>query len=149
LNKEVFDLSKAVALTLQDFANSRMDARKINIIGAPADLMLVNADRDRIIQVLSNLLNNSEKFVKEGTIHVGLKTEDSYAVVTIRDDGEGIHPDVLPRLFGKFVTKSDHGTGLGLFISKGIVEAHGGQIWAENNPNGKGASFHFKLPLAT
>jgi signal transduction histidine kinase len=149
LNKEVFDLSKAVAMTLQDFTNSRMDARKINIIGTPAESMLVNADRDRIIQVLSNLLNNSEKFVKEGTIHVGLKREDSYAVVTIRDDGEGIHPDVLPRLFGKFVTKSDHGTGLGLFISKGIVEAHSGQIWAENNPDGKGASFHFKLPLAT
>ena len=69
-------------------------------------------------------------------------------VVSIKDTGRGIDSEILPRLFSKFVTKSDAGgTGLGLFISKSIVEAHGGRIWAENNPDGKGASFSFSLPL--
>jgi signal transduction histidine kinase len=78
---------------------------------------------------------------------VGLKKQGDHAVATIRDDGPGIHPDVLPRLFAKFVTRSERGTGLGLFISKGIVEAHSGEIWAENNLEGRGASFYFRLPL--
>lgn len=149
LNKETFDLSKVVASTLQDFTNSFDNTKKISVIGVPAEAMIVSADKERIVQVLSNLLNNSQKFVKEGTIHVGLQKEDSHAIVTIRDDGEGIHPEVFPRLFEKFVTRSDRGTGLGLFISRGIIEAHDGKIWAENNKEGKGASFHFKLPLAT
>lgn len=148
LNKEIFDLSKIVASTLQDFTDSLDVSSKIAVIGVPAESMVVYADRERIVQVLSNLLNNSQKFVTEGTIHVGLKKEGDFAVVTIRDDGVGIHPDVLPRLFAKFVTRSERGTGLGLFISKGIIEAHAGVIWAENN-EGKGASFHFKLPLVT
>ncbi|HYF99646.1 MAG TPA: HAMP domain-containing sensor histidine kinase, partial [Candidatus Saccharimonadales bacterium] len=71
------------------------------------------------------------------------------AVVSIRDKGKGIDPDILPRLFTKFTTKSDQGTGLGLYIAKSIVEAHGGQIWAQNNfDEGKGATFSFSLPLA-
>ena len=60
----------------------------------------------------------------------------------------GIDPDIQDRLFSKFVTKSETGTGLGLYISKGIVEAHGGSIWAENNAEGKGATFYFSLPLS-
>ncbi|HKU50448.1 MAG TPA: sensor histidine kinase [Nitrososphaera sp.] len=147
LNKETFDLSKVVASTLQDFASSIDKNKKISVIGIPAESMIVNADRERIVQVLFNLLNNSQKFVAHGTIHVGLKKQGDHAVATIRDDGPGIHPDVLPRLFAKFVTRSERGTGLGLFISKGIVEAHSGEIWAENNVEGRGASFYFKLPL--
>ena len=69
-------------------------------------------------------------------------------IIRIRDTGVGIHPEILPRLFTKFATRSDRGTGLGLFISKGIVEAHGGRIWAENNSDGKGATFSFTLPLS-
>ena len=67
-------------------------------------------------------------------------------VASVRDSGTGIHPDILPRLFSKFATRSDMGTGLGLFISKNIVEAHGGEIWGENNIGGKGATFAFSLP---
>ncbi len=66
---------------------------------------------------------------------------------SVKDSGTGIHPEILPRLFTKFATKSDTGTGLGLFISKGVVEAHGGKIWAENNSDGKGTTFFFTLPL--
>ena len=70
------------------------------------------------------------------------------AVVSIRDRGKGIDPDILPRLFTKFTTKSNQGTGLGLYIAKSIIEAHGGKIWAQNNYNGeKGATFSFSLPI--
>jgi signal transduction histidine kinase len=103
-------------------------------------------------EVVSNLLSNAVKFTDEGriTIRVERKGEDGrqYALVTVSDTGAGIHPDMLPRLFNKFASKSEHGTGLGLFISKSIVEAHGGKIWGKNNPGGKGATFCFTLPLA-
>jgi signal transduction histidine kinase len=66
--------------------------------------------------------------------------------VSIKDNGEGIDPSILPKLFTKFATSSSEGIGLGLYISKNIVEAHGGRIWAENNPDGKGATFAFTLP---
>jgi signal transduction histidine kinase len=74
--------------------------------------------------------------------------KDNQLIVSIKDTGSGIDPDILPRLFSKFVTKSFEGTGLGLFISKSIIEAHGGKIWAGNNSNGKGATFSFILPAA-
>ncbi len=67
-------------------------------------------------------------------------------LVRVKDTGTGIDPEVLPALFAKFVTKSDKGTGLGLYISKSIIEAHGGRIWAENNADGIGASFTFTIP---
>jgi signal transduction histidine kinase len=67
--------------------------------------------------------------------------------VSIKDTGIGIAPEIMPRLFTKFATKSERGTGLGLFISKSIIEAHGGRIWAENNKDGKGATFSFSLPI--
>ncbi len=146
LNKEKFDLNKVVGNTLQDFGNSLDRSRKINIISKPSESVIVNADKERIIQVISNLLHNSEKFVSEGTIEVGIEKNDGQVMVTVRDDGEGIHPDVFPELFSKFVSRSDGGTGLGLYVSKGIIEAHGGRIWAENNKE-RGASFRFVLPL--
>lgn len=71
----------------------------------------------------------------------------SEAIVSISDSGQGIDPEVMCKLFEKFVSKSEKGTGLGLFISKNIVEAHGGKIWGENNKDGKGATFTFTLPL--
>jgi signal transduction histidine kinase len=119
--------------------------------------VFVYADKGRITQVISNLLDNAVKFTKdEGTITVMVEKKEKeelnnnaqQVIVSIKDTGEGIDPQ-LPRLFTKFATKSQTGgTGLGLFICKGIVEAHGGNMRAENNSDGKGATFSFSLPLA-
>jgi signal transduction histidine kinase len=117
----------------------------------------VEADRERITQVLYNLLDNAIKFSEEGLISVAAErkrnnrdNDDAKEVIQISviDTGSGIHPEIMPKLFSKFASKSFSGTGLGLYISKGIVEAHGGRMWAENNSDGKGATFHFTLPLA-
>jgi signal transduction histidine kinase len=110
-------------------------------------LAIVEADKDRISQVISNLLANAVKFTNEGAIRVAAEKNNGEILVSIKDTGTGIDPEILPRLFTKFTTKSNTGTGLGLFISKSIVEAHGGKIWAENNADGKGATFYFSLPL--
>jgi signal transduction histidine kinase len=131
----------------------------------------VNADKHMILQVISNLVNNAINFTRSGTISVEVErraatnssnnNNNDYnndnrknynnnleAVVKIRDTGSGIDEEILPRLFSKFATKSDHkGTGLGLFISKSIVEAHGGRIWAENSTDGRGATFAFSIPI--
>ena len=112
--------------------------------------IIVKADRERIIQVISNLLSNSIQFTSEGYISLNIVVDNNSneAVVTVRDTGTGINPEILPRLFSKFVTRSQKGTGLGLFISKSIIEAHGGRIWAENNIlDGQGVIFGFTLPL--
>jgi CheY-like chemotaxis protein len=119
-----------------------------------ADLFLIEADRDRISQVISNLLSNALKFTnQDDTIYVTIEKKDTGGIgevtVSIKDTGTGIDPEIFPRLFTKFATKSDRGTGLGLFISKSIVEAHGGRMWAENNSDGKkGSTFAFNIPLA-
>jgi signal transduction histidine kinase len=112
------------------------------------DSVFIQADRGRINQVISNLIDNAIKFTKEGSIIVIAKKEEreNRAIVSVRDTGIGIDPEVLPRLFQKFATKSYQGTGLGLYISKSIVEAHGGKMWAENNTDEKGAVFYFTLP---
>jgi signal transduction histidine kinase len=114
--------------------------------------LAIMGDPARIAQVLSNLLRNALKFTNEGTISVRVGKNDSpsysEAVVYISDSGQGIDPEVMYKLFEKFVSKSEKGTGLGLFISKSIVEAHGGKIWGENNKDGNGATFTFTLPLA-
>ena len=115
----------------------------------------VKADKYKISQVVYNLLNNAIKFTNEGSITIsvkrkGDKVENKKAiVVSIKDTGKGIDSEMLPRLFTRFATKSFSGTGLGLFVSKYIVEAHGGEIWAENNVEGKGATFSFTLPLSS
>jgi two-component system, OmpR family, sensor histidine kinase VicK len=115
------------------------------------DSVFVQADRGRLNQVISNLISNAIKFTKEGSVVVNAKKQENEneVIVSVKDTGIGIHPDVLPRLFQKFATKSYQGTGLGLYISKRIVEAHGGEMWAENNPDGKGkgAVFYFTLPM--
>jgi signal transduction histidine kinase len=110
--------------------------------------LIVNADKDRILQVLSNLLNNALKFTTEGMIAITTEKEDNQVIVKIKDSGSGIDREIFPKLFEKFASKSQKGTGLGLFISKSIIGAHGGRIWAENNPNGIGAMFAFSLPIA-
>jgi len=127
--------------------------------------IFIEADKERLTQVIDNILDNAFKFTDaEGSVTVTLVKQEAhspprkpqlgeqieqqqYANIIIRDTGTGIDPQILPRLFSKFATKSHRGTGLGLHISKNIIEAHGGKIWAENNGNGKGATFTIALPL--
>ena len=110
--------------------------------------IIVEADKGRITQVIDNLLNNAVKFTNDGTISVLTENKEGQAIVSVKDNGQGIDADVLPKLFSRFASKSEiGGTGLGLFISKSIIEAHSGRIWAENNADGRGATFSFSLPL--
>ena len=153
LNKENIDLREIILYGMKDLLNYQTIAEgKVNLIYEPSkEDIFVEADRDRVGQVISNLLNNSIKFTEKGTISiVAQKSADSQeVVVSVKDTGCGIDQEILPRLFSKFVTKSETGgTGLGLFICKSIVEAHGGKIWAENNKSEKGATFSFCLPAA-
>lgn len=190
LNKELFDLNNVIA-------NIVLDVKRQNICGLKGkvsltykadqdkkddddnnnnnnnndyDAVFVEADKERIGQVLYNLLENAVKFGEaNNTVWVTLEQkkqgenvnnkrkdhqhqqEEKIAIVKIEDRGNGIHPDIFPRLFTKFATKSLTGTGLGLYICKCIVEAHDGKIWAKNNSNeggGRGATFAFSLPLA-
>jgi signal transduction histidine kinase len=160
LKKEEFNLKDVIENCINDeivnkHSNSDKE-KKPKILYQPKDIPL-NADRIRISQVISNLLSNAIKFTPGGTISIvsGLNSNsskdnsdsDNEAIVNIKDNGHGIDQEMLPKLFSKFATKSFAGTGLGLFICKSIVEAHGGSIWAENNPEGKGATFSFTLPL--
>jgi signal transduction histidine kinase len=120
---------------------------KLNIIYEPKSI-IVNADKGRIAQVVSNLLSNAIKFTtkKKGAIFVMARKKDSEIIISLKDTGQGIDLEILPKLFSKFATKSLSGTGLGLFISKSIIEAHGGRISAKNNL-GKGGTFSFSLPI--
>jgi signal transduction histidine kinase len=148
LYKERINLDKIIKSTLQEFKRSCGNA--IAVQYEPKSVFL-EADKDRITQVISNLLSNAVKFTKEGTISVSVKEGfNNQIIVSVADTGQGIDPEIVPRLFTRFATKSFDGTGLGLFISKKIVEAHGGKIWAENNHDGKqGATFSFSLPISS
>jgi signal transduction histidine kinase len=121
----------------------------LNIVYEPKSITL-NADKERVSQVISNLLSNAIKFTtkEKGTIYVTAERNSFETIVRVKDTGQGIDPGILPKLFTKFTTKSSSGTGLGLFISKSIIEAHGGRIWAENNSDGIGATFSFTLPIS-
>jgi two-component system sensor histidine kinase VicK len=153
--KESFNLNVLILDVLQDFRTQlKSDARIKLDYRSDGDAWVV-ADKSRIMQVISNLLTNAIKFTKSGRILVQLRKKKSkkiadsnhQVVVSIKDEGPGIDPSVMPRLFTKFASKSEKGTGLGLFISKNIIEAYDGKIWAENNTNGKGATFTFTLPI--
>jgi two-component system, OmpR family, sensor histidine kinase VicK len=172
LNKQQFNLSDMILNCISDFRNqikneNRDSNLKLEVLfssdeGAKTNEedVIIEADRNRLYQVVSNLLSNAIKFTKEGAIVVSIeiraegKTKNSDndesgvdVVISVKDTGVGIDSEVLPRLFMKFITKSETGgTGLGLFISKSI-EAHGGRIWAKNNNDGKGATFAFSLPI--
>jgi signal transduction histidine kinase len=131
--------------------------QNVKLFSEPSkETLIVEADKERVSQVISNLISNAIKFTKEGEILVTAeKKDDRYAMVNVRDTGEGIDSEVFPKLFSKFITTSFQGIGLGLYISKNIIEAHGGKIWAENNNNnnkdgrggGGGATFYFTIPL--
>jgi signal transduction histidine kinase len=163
LNKERFNLNDVITNTIDDIIlniefknkkNSDDGDNNIKLEYRPKNIF-VEADRVRITQVISNLLNNAMKFTKGrgGSISINTEKKDNHILVSIRDTGTGIAPEILPQLFSKFVTKSYQGTGLGLFISRGIIQAHGGKIWGENNnknnknvDGNKGATFYFTLP---
>src|ERR1044071_1005096 len=158
LSKSQVDLNEVIKNVINDVENCYDNGNNSNIkiIFEPKETIVIFADKDRIHQVLSNLLNNAIKFTKHGTVTINTNLDNSndnnadknkVVVVTITDTGSGITSDIMQKLFSKFVTSSSHGTGLGLFISKGIIETHGGKIWAENNSNGVGSSFSFSLPI--
>jgi two-component system, OmpR family, sensor histidine kinase VicK len=158
LNREKFNLSGLLSNIVQDYKNNIEKSNgNVRLLSDESNKgsFIVEADRERIIQVISNLLNNAVKFTEEttGDVYVAAeemeKADQKVVVVTIKDRGIGIDPEILPRLFTKFATKSNTGTGLGLFICKSIIEAHDGKIWAENNKDGKGgATFAYSLPLS-
>ena len=151
LNKEKVNVNEKILEIIDDVRNQVQNPNdlQINFLEAKHPVHL-EADKTRLYQVIANLLTNAIKFTNEGTITVRADVNDNNneLIVTVRDSGEGIHSDIIPRLFTKFATKSHTGTGLGLYISKNIIEAHGGRIWAENNQDGKGANFTFTLPLS-
>jgi len=148
LNKQRFSLREVIVEIIETYiAEIKKSCSKVIIsFSSPIDHpFTVLADQNRIRQVISNLLDNSLKFTEAGTINVSLETNDKEIIVKVRDTGRGIDQEILGRLFTKFVSKSDKGTGLGLYICKGIIDAHGGQILAENNSD-NGATFSFSLP---
>jgi signal transduction histidine kinase len=152
LKKERINLNEVILYVLKDIRNQIVNDGKVKLLyEAKQDNIFVEADKERISQVISNLLSNAIKFTTEGAISITQEFNDGkdIIIVNIRDTGPGIDPEIMPRLFTKFASKSDTGTGLGLFISKSIIEAHGGRIWAENNRDGKGATFAVSLPISS
>lgn len=179
IRPEELSLGHLLDSVVEDFRNNNIERKNIKIVFRnQADSIPIRLDKGRIVQVVTNLLNNALKFTPEGLIQVTLdyqkekgegdgvgdgltgeggeieaknknenKVRNSALVVSVEDSGLGIDPEIYPKLFSKFATKSEEGTGLGLYISKKIVEAHGGKIWAENNKNGRGSTFYFTLPL--
>jgi two-component system, OmpR family, sensor histidine kinase VicK len=155
LNKEELNLNDLISNVIGDYQNLIIanDNYKVRLYFKPfKENLLIEADKERISKVISNLLSNAIKFTKEGEILVSVveKKEDNNnnsVLVTVRDTGTGVDPEILPNLFSKFITKSFEGIGLGLYISKNIVEAHGGRILGKNNDNGIGTEFGFTLPL--
>ncbi|MGA9169777.1 MAG: ATP-binding protein, partial [Nitrososphaeraceae archaeon] len=161
LKKERFNLNDMIVNAIDDITTNKESSRiKRNVIKViyphQSRDISIEADKGRINQVIHNLLDNSLKFTYSGTIAITaeMKKENENVndevVIWVKDTGTGIDSQIFPRLFSKFATKSEvGGTGLGLFISKSIVEAHGGRIWAENNSEGgKGATFYFSLSLS-
>jgi two-component system sensor histidine kinase VicK len=149
LNKEKVNINEKISNVVNDIKNQIRNPDKLQIVFLkPKEPLYVEADKIRLYQVIANLLSNAIKFTKEGTISIKAQLKDNNEIaIIVKDPGAGIDNDVMPRLFTKFVTRSDVGTGLGLYISKNIIEAHGGRMWAENNPDRKGATFSFSLPL--
>lgn len=159
LKKEEFNLNDIIVncvndITINRYSNNNREKDGVKISYEPKDIFL-EADEKRISQVISNLLSNALKATNKGFISIisdingNSNNNDRMAIIRVRDTGQGIAPDILPKLFSKFFSKSFEGTGLGLYISKRIVEAHEGKIWAESNLDGKGATFSFTLPLNT
>ena len=165
IKKEVFNINDNIASILLEYRSQMERNNKEKYSQFPEISfqpekagVYVRADKGRITQVISNLIDNAIKFAphQNGKLDIVVARSDSdnreeepngNVIVSVKDNGTGIDPEVMPRLFSKFVTKSFSGTGLGLYVSKNIIEAHGGKIWAENNNDGNGAIFYFSLPI--
>jgi signal transduction histidine kinase len=168
LNNEQFNLAETIFQVAEDTRNKiTRDKKNVNIIYDAANPEMsgkgiaVERDKERIPQIISNTLDNAAKFVNGDTIAISVQTNNTISnsngnpgyglkeiIVNIKDSGIGIDPEILPRLFSKFKSKDEKGgTGLGLYICKNIVEAHGGRIGAKNNEDGKGATFSFSFPV--
>jgi signal transduction histidine kinase len=168
LKKEKFNLNEVILNAIEDIMtkgvfsslSTKTTNPTIKLSSSHTQDISVYADKGRTAQVVTNLLDNAVKFTKAAdNIIVNItiykdggkqnNNNQQQVIVSLKDTGTGIDPEILPRLFTKFATKSQTGgTGLGLFICKGIIEAHGGKIWAENNADGKGATFSFSLPVS-
>ena len=146
LNKEKFNLNNVITNCINDVTINN-NGKNVKLSYEPRDI-IVEGDKGRISQVISNILSNATKFTTEGSILIKSEKHDNQVTISVKDTGSGIDPELFPRLFSKFVSKSFSGTGLGLFIAKSIIESHNGKIWAENNIDGKGAKFSFTLPIA-
>src|SRR5215211_3047546 len=162
LNKEKINLNEMITESLRDYEQKMIHNKKnlkLSYKFYNNDEIIIEADRSRFYQIICNLLNNAFKFTNEGSITIIVErkkdnSDNNEVVVSIKDTGTGIDLEILPKLFEKFATKSkaEGGTGLGLFISKNIIERHGGRMWAINNTiingNGKGSTFSFSLPIS-
>lgn len=152
LKNEIFDLNELISRTIQEFTRQIqvgvIENKDVTFLFSTKDSLYVWADKDRISQVISNLIDNALKFTQEGSITIETKSHDNMAMISVRDSGVGISSQIAPKLFSKFSTSEYNGTGLGLYISKAIIEKHGGRIWAENGIH-KGATFLFEIPCIT
>ena len=155
LKKEKLNLNILISEVLKDYVNKQKNQQKIEIVYdfKHKEDINIEADRDRLVQVIRNLLDNALKFTTQNQqmIFVSIdkeEEEEEEVIVSVKDTGEGISDKVLYKLFTKFATSDPTtGTGLGLYICKKIIEAHGGRIWGVNNLDGKGALFKFTLPV--
>ena len=150
LNKTTFDIDDILSQLVTEYSRQiekdLAKNKKIKISYEPLHVM-VFADNYRITQVISNIINNAIKFTDQGFITIIGNADSAELTIKISDTGKGIDNEIINRLFDKFVSRSEQGTGLGLFISKNIIEAHGGRIIGFNNENGSGATFVIVLPL--
>ncbi len=151
LKKERFDLNLLVSSIAKDFENMVMyhdNKQEIKVRVISPMHIFVEADKERLEQIIFNLLDNAVKFTDKGTILIKLEesSDKNWTEITVTDTGPGIEDRIIPNLFNKFVTSSHHGTGLGLYICKSIIEAHDGKIWARNNADKNGASITCRIP---
>jgi signal transduction histidine kinase len=166
LNKESVDIDEVIDNVIDDFRNkidhtNEDQVRLVKMIKSHSNKPKHDAgssrvtnlicDKNRTIQIISNLISNAIKFSYNNgiiTISKEVNVDNKSIIISVIDRGSGIDPDIFPRLFSKFSTRSNHGTGLGLYICKNLVEAQGGRIWAQDNKDGPGATFSFSLPIA-
>ena len=158
IEKEGFNLYDLISNLISHYKTSirEIESRNVNFLYITEEQNLnIEGDKGLLYQVLDNLLSNAIKFTKRVSDGANIiittkrrENNDNTIIVSVKDNGTGIDKAILPRLFTKFATKSEAGTGLGLYISKNIIKAHGGKIWAENNLDGKGATFRFTLPIS-
>jgi len=156
IKKERFNLDELITNLIAQYKTStkEIDTNNSNLVYLAENRnFIIDGDKEKIYQVLDNLLCNAFKFTKGlqcADITIKTKKDDynNVIIVSVKDTGTGIDKEILPKLFTKFATKSVAGTGLGLYISKNIIKAHDGTIWAENNLDGEGAIFRFTLPIA-